>query len=582
MAYATLVRIMELARMHRKDILTASVLAVISALLGTVAYILAYRIVISISAKDAAAGMIGLALGAACAVTLRYIMLYLSSRYAHRAAFNTLYTLRMRLVEKIGLLPLGFFTETDSGTLNKVVGDDVEKIEGLLAHHIPDVVSSFTTPFFLICILIVHNPILALCSLVPMLLAFMAQKKLFQLRNKNIRHFHNSLERVNKVVIEFIRCLPAIKALNRDVISHAQYAGAIREYVDVTCDWSIGASRWYALFKVALGSGMLFIVPPGVYFITTGSLTPQELTLFLLLGLAFTAPLDRLMLFSGSLNQIIESVRRIDKVLNSEPLPLKKPAQRPEHFDIAFKDVFFSFGDRPVFSGASFHLKEGTVNAFVGGSGAGKSTAAQLIARFHDPSQGFVCIGGVDIRSIAAQDMSALVSVVFQQTFLFSDSIENNIRAGNSDVPFERVCEAAKAASVAGFIKSLPQGYNTRVGNGGIHLSGGESQRIAIARAILKNAPILLLDEATAFADPENEIRIQQGLAELIRGKTVVVIAHRLPTIVNADQIIFFGEGRALAAGRHNDLLHSFAPYAELWRLQNLSAEWELKVDQNA
>lgn len=580
MTLTIIARLLGLAREYRRSIIAASVCAVCSALLGTLSYLFAYRIIVAGSPGAAASAIPAMAAATAVAVVLRYFLLTCSSHYAHNAAFNTLKSLRVRLVEKLGTLPMGYFIETDSGVLNKIVGEDVEKVEALLAHHIPDVVSSLATPVILLVILAWYDPFMALCTLCPVVLAFYAQRRLFALRDKNIRRFHDTLERVNTVIIEFIRCLPAIKAFNRSVSAHRKYTNAIAEYVEVTRDWSIGASRWYALFKVALGSGLLFIVPPGVYRIVSGSLSPQELTIFLLLGLAFTSPLDRLIQFSGSLNQIIESVRRIDGILNTAPLPTVAGDGVPDSYDVAFENVHFSFGDKPVFTNASFQLRQGTMNAFVGRSGAGKSTAAQLIARFYDPAEGRVTIGGKDIRSFDPATLNSLVSVVFQQTFLFSDTIENNIRAGNTSASFEQVREAARAAHIEKHIESLPDSYQTVAGSDGVHMSGGERQRIAIARAILKNAPILLLDEATAFADPENEERIQHALAALSHNKTVIVIAHRLPTITDAEQILFFGEGRILASGTHEEMLASCHAYAELWARQNQSGQWLLRGEE--
>ena len=571
-----------MAQAYKSDIIIASCCAALSAGLGVVFYLFAYRLILASTDEVMQELLLPTAGILLIVFAFRYLLLAISSRFAHQAAFNTLHGLRMRLVEHVATLPMGFFSRTDSGTLNKIIGEDVERVEGLLAHHIPDVVSSLVLPVVLFGVLAWHDVTLALCSLGPLLLAMLAQRKLFRLRDKNIRHFHATLERVNAIIVEFIRCIPLLKSLNRDVYSHVKYTQAIHDYVDVTSEWSIRASRYYALFKVALGSGLIFLVPPGAYLIVTGSISPQTLTLFLLLGLAFTAPLDKLILFAGSLNQIMESVRRIDSVLEQSPLPALQPSAFPERYDISFENVSFSFAERTVFSQRSFFLRQGTLNAFIGHSGAGKSTALQLIARFYDPSDGKICIGGHDIRHIEPARLNTLISVVFQNSFLFSDSIENNIRAGLGEQDFAQVQKAAEAAYAHDFIMSLPEGYQTIVGTGGQHLSGGERQRIAIARAVLKNAPILLLDEATAFADPENELAIQRALAQLAKNKTVVIVAHRLTTVVDADQILLFSDGGISASGKHADLLASSKEYAELWERQNAATAWEIRGSANA
>lgn len=274
----------------------------------------------------------------------------------------------------------------------------------------------------------------------------MIQRKMFALRNKNIREFHDLRERMNSVIIEFICCLPIIKAFSLTTASYQKYVGTINSFTDFMCQWGIKASGYYALFKMFLSSGIIFIVPAGVYLILQGESNAVELSLFLLMGLALTAPLDRLLLFAGSLSLIIESVSRIDDILHAKPLPVLSPEQTPEAFDVVFENVSFSYGERTVLSDVSLTLKSGTKTAFVGYSGAGKTTATQLLARYHDPDKGRILIGGVDIRFINSHELASCMSLVMQNTFLFNDTVENNIRAGNTTCSFQDVTHAAEAA----------------------------------------------------------------------------------------------------------------------------------------
>ncbi|MEM7659593.1 MAG: ABC transporter ATP-binding protein, partial [Bacteroidota bacterium] len=467
---------------------------------------------------------------------------------------------------KLGDLPLGFTQQHHSGALKKIVTDDVERLEGFLAHQIPDFVKGLVLPFVTIGYLFYVDWRLAAISFVPLLviaiwvpLAFRSPK----MKSAMQQHL-NSQEEMNATIVEFVQAMPVMKIFGQTASTFQKYSQSVNGFAA----WAIAYTRQsappFAVFMSFMSNATLPILVLGTYLYLTSGLAVTTLILFLILGVGYIKPIFALSNMSMQLMLITQGIARLDKIL-FHPTQADQTGVIPTQHDIRFEGVDFAYeGEHKVLNQVSFHLPSQSLTAFVGPSGAGKSTAAQLIARFWDVQEGSICIGGIDIRDFPLASLMEQVAFVFQDSFLFRETIYENIRMG-MDKTEPEVIAAAQAAQCHAFISRLPKGYQTPFGGKGVYLSGGEQQRIQLARAILKDAPILILDEATAFSDPENEALIQQAVSHLIIEKTVVVIAHRLSTIVDADQIILFDQGKVEALGTHAALLTDSALYQKMW-----------------
>lgn len=571
-------RLIEIAGEKKRKLTGSAVLAAIGTLLGFVPFIVIYLVAVALLSPPIDEAYVwDLALIALAATTGRFVLMYFSTVLSHMAAFEILFGIKRSIMEKIGHLPLGYLNTRTSGGIKKIITEDVDRIELFIAHHIPDVVSGVVLPVVTIIFLFTVDWRLALVSLVPVPLAFIAMSYAYrESESKSMKGYFVALEEMNGIIVEYVRGMPVIKVFNQTVDSFSRFKESVYRYRDYVNRWTRECVPAFSAFTVCVNLPILFILPAGIWFYVNGTLQMPDLILFLILGVGYMSGMMKMMMFGGLWRQIGEGLSRIDAILNEPELPVPENPKIPDGYSVEFRDVTFSYGSEPVLSGVSFTAPEGDVTALVGPSGAGKSTAAQLIPRFWDIDSGSITIGGVDIRDIPPEKLMDMISFVFQDLYMFHDTVEENIRMGNKEASKDDVIAAARAARADTFISELPGGYDTVIGSGGTYLSGGEQQRIILARAILKDAPVIVLDEATAFADPENESKIQEAFSHLMTGKTAIVIAHRLSTIADAGRIVVIDNGRVEECGRHGELLEEGGLYSRMWAAHMSARNWRL------
>ena len=549
-----LARLIEIAGTKRRLLIGAMLLAVITAIVQFVPIIAVYNILIELAEHALDPSLIDkayiwlwsyIALGAFFAFG---VLTFASLMLSHIAAFNILYEIRMQLVQKMVRLPLGFFSRRASGELKKIMSDDVERIELFIAHHIPDIVTALLFPLILVSYMFAVDWRLAIVVLAVLAMAFYVMGRMYT--GKKIREvskrYVETLGRMNASIVEYIRGIQVVKTFTESTNAYRKLNDDIKEYRKFANEVNVQYQPTYVGFLTILSSALLFIIPVAVWlFVGSASYATfvPVLLMFLFFGVAVFFPVLKLLWIGSFLNQNNMGVQKIDDILYMDEIEEPDIPRHPKDASVEFRNVSFAYDTTPILKAISFISHPGTITALVGPSGAGKSTVAMLAARFWDVQSGEILIGGVPVKEIPTSVLMDNVAFVFQDNMLFFDTIEENIRMGNKTATFEEVARAACAAQCHEFIESLPNGYQTLVGEGGIYLSGGEAQRIALARAILKDSPIILLDEATAFADPENERKILAAFSHLIKGKTVLVIAHRLSTITNADRILYVDKG---------------------------------------
>ena len=514
---------------------------------------------------------------------------FLALCFSHIAAFKTLYHLKYNFIRYLSYLPLGFYSEHSSGELRKIVDDDIEKIEIFIAHQLPDMVGSFATPVIILIILAVFDWRLGLATLVPIILAYIVLISGYRRKDikNNMQEFQSRLVNMSNASVEYIRGITVIKAFNQTFFSFKRFYESIKAYQEYCLKFIYCFKYHMAFFLLILNNIYLFIIP--VMILLLGSTDNYANSIlasifYLIFSLALPAPFFKLLYVSQGLQKAVQSVENMDRILNEKPLTEPESGLEVEHYDIGFHDVTFSYNkiqdneasENNALSHISFTAKQGTTTALVGLSGSGKSTVSLLIPRFFDPDEGSITIGGVDIKQMKSEYLLSLVSFVFQDVFLFKQTILDNIKIGKPDAQLDEVIAASKAAQCHEFIEKLPDGYQSVIGTKGLHLSGGEMQRLAIARALLKNSPILILDEATSFADPENEYKIQLALKVLMQGKTVIMIAHRLSTIKDADQIVVLDKGRIVEKGTHEQLIDKHHTYYKMWQYYKQTLNWQM------
>lgn len=524
------------------------------------------------------------------------IGLYLAALLcAHSAAFDAEYHLKLQISEHLARVPLGRLESLGSGRVGKIMDESVGAIEGFLAHALPDTAAAFTAPVAIVVLLFVFDWRFGLAAVACVVAAFAVEAAGFSnkaITDKMRQHLVNQ-ERMSNATVEYVRGMPVVKTFGRTAESFGRLSRAVRAYTDLALEVALFWQSLMPAFTAIINNAYLFILPVGI--LLGAGISGAEFRAFaldfifyLLFVPSIAGALNKMMYISEDSMIITAQLARIDEVLGIEPLPVPEPgsARVPERFDVEFDTVCFSYdttGEKDGASAGSLALDQvslavpaGTACAIVGPSGAGKSTVASLVARFWDVSSGAVRIGGVDVRDIDPDDLMGCMSLVFQEVHLFRTSLLENIRMARPDATREEVVEAARAAQADGFIRALPQGYDTVFGSAGVHLSGGEAQRVSIARAILADRPIVVLDEATAFSDPENEHLIQLAFERLMAGKTVIMIAHRLSTVTGADQIVVMDGGRVVERGRHEELLGAGGAYARMWDRYTQALSWGL------
>ena len=568
-------RLFELAGQRGRKLTLACVLSVLSSAARIVPFFTIYGVVRELLAHYQEPSMVNQnAILMLCAVTFGAALVYglcafISSALSHTAAYEIIYDLRLQLMEKLSRVSSGFFTGTTQGAIKKVVSDDSNQIEAFLAHHLCEIAAAVATPVFTLLYLFGMDWRLAIVTLLPILISLVLLSACLKQPDKAALQveLHDAQERMQGTVVEYIHGMSVIKVFNRTLNAFQRYEGDLNHFTEVVDRTARANARPMGAYYAFFGAQLLFLLPAVLLLIPMAESYLDFLPvilLFFLVGSGLKEPMENLMQMVILSGRIVEGVSRIDNMLR-QPEPDQDGAGDPTTFDVEFSDVEFAYTEGiPAVDHVSFHLSQGTVTGLVGPSGGGKSTLAQLLLRFYGPQGGTIRIGGVDIREIPPARLMELVAYVFQDSVLFTDTIENNIRMGNTKATMEEVEQAARNAGIHEVIQALPQGYQTVVGRDDAYLSGGEKQRLAIARVFLKDAPIIILDEATAYADAENEAKIQAAFAKLAQNKTVLMIAHRLKTVERADQILVMDKGKLVGAGTHEELLTGCETYKNL------------------
>ena len=495
---------------------------------------------------------------------------------SHRAAFEILYEIRLRLGERMVQMPLGYYAGKNTGEFETVMNESVERLEFFLAHHFPEIITTIFVPIVLAVFLFVLDWRMAIASTTLPLLALGVIIFSGIRWPEMVEKYITAQSMVNSTIVEYIQGIAAIKAFNQTAESFRRFQKNMAFWRDSLFKWNEETALPFTVYQTLITSSLVVIIPTAVWLYRLGTLGLEMLLLFLLLGPLFSLQFMRIYQFLRYYLEEKECMLRVNQLLLAPVLPVYEKKEMPSGFDIAFHGVSFSYEDDAGYAlrNITFQLPQGSVCALVGPSGAGKTTVARLIPRFWDVSEGEILIGGCNIKHIPVEMLLSYVSLVFQDVFLFNDTVLENIRLAKPEAGEEEVKAAAMAARCDEFIEKLPQGYQTAVGERGVKLSAGEKQRISIARALIKDAPVIILDEATAFLDPENEHLLQEAVGNLIRGKTVIIIAHRLSTITGADLILVLEKGIVVEQGCHEELLKNRGLYSKMWEIHTSALGW--------
>ena len=589
---SSLKKILSYAGGHRYLTITGCILSGAAAVLGLVPYICVWaaaRDVLAVFPDVAAAGGSGglvkwgwmAVLFAAANIVLYFAALMCT----HIAAFRTARNIRRAGMAHVMDLPLGFFTGNQSGRLRKLIDDNAGLTEDLLAHKLPDLTAAILTPVAGIVMLFLFDWRMGLLCLLTMVLAVVCMCMMMGGKNAGFFHrYQQEIEKMSAEAVEYVRGIPVVKVFQQTVYSFKAFYAAIQSYSRLASDYAMSCRSGQTGFLTCINGAFVLLIPAAL-LLASGGDVKRVLVNFIFYSLfapACGAMINRIMYMSEAVMEADEAVGRLDEILDQEPMEEPKVQKRPADAAVSFDHVTFTYpgADRPALNNISFTVRPGQVVALVGPSGGGKTTAASLIPRFWDTDSGTVSIGGVNVRKMDTEDLMNQVAFVFQDTRLFKESLMENIRAARPSASREEVMAAAHAAQCDDILRKLPQGLDTVVGTKGVYLSGGEQQRIALARAILKDAPIVVLDEATAFADPENEHQIQKAFEVLTKNKTVLMIAHRLSTVQDADSIIVLSSGKITEQGSHASLLARHGIYAAMWEEYRRSARWRVGKEE--
>ena len=514
------------------------------------------------------------------------IVLYFAALMStHIAAFRTARNIRYTAMQHVLKLPLGFFSENQSGRLRKLIDDNAGLTEDLLAHKLPDLAGTVVTPVAAIAMLFLFDWKMGLLCLLTMVLALLSMCLMMSGKNAGFFHrYQKEIERMSGEAVEYVRGIPVVKMFQQTVYSFKAFYAAIKDYSDLASQYAMSCRVGQTCFLTFINGAFALLIPAALLMASGGNVR-EVLVNFIFYALFAPAcgqMINRIMYMSEAVMEADEAIGRLDEILDQKPMEESKKQNHPVNTTVSFDHVTFTYpgADHPALTDVTFTVRPGQMAALVGPSGGGKTTAASLIPRFWDTDSGIVSIGGVNVRDMNTEDLMKQVAFVFQNTRLFKESLLENIRAARPEASREEVIAAAHAAQCDDILEKLPQGLDTVVGTKGIYLSGGEQQRIALARAILKDAPIVVLDEATAFADPENEHQIQKAFEVLTENKTVLMIAHRLSTVQDADSIIVLNDGKIVEQGRHDSLLAQNGVYAAMWEDYQRSARWKVGKEE--
>ena len=558
----------------------SAVVITIAVILSVVPYFLLFQLISPLLAGARLTfGYVALRVGITAICLVGNAVLYVHGLdLSHFSAYNTLKNLRTALQGRLEQQPLGVIRELGNGRIKKVFTDDIDTIELLLAHAIPEGIANLIIPAVVIIGMFFADWKLALLSLASLPLGLLAMGMMFRIGMSRMGTYYAAAAKMNNTIIEYINGMEVVKVFNRDGESYARFENDINYYRDMTLDWYRICWPWMALYSSILPCVALFTLPIGGWFVIKGWSTLANFILVLCMTFAVGPPLLKAIGFAGKFPQLNYKVDELEKLLDHPPLKQSERSFEGENHDICYEDVHFSYKDTEVIHGIDLKIKEGSMTALVGESGSGKSTLAKLLVHFYDLDSGKITLGGQDITEMRIEALNDQIAYVSQEQFLFNTSLYDNIRIGKPDASREEVLRAASLARCDEFLERFPQGIDSKAGDGGKMLSGGERQRISLARAILKDAPVIVLDEATAFVDPENEEKMNTAISEVIRGKTVLIIAHRLHTVMGADQIVVLDNGSVEALGTHAELLETSPVYRRLWAAAEQSIEWEVRA----
>ena len=562
--------LLKLSGQHKIKLIISAMFSIISTTLSAIPYLLVYSIILELFNREISYNKIqSLVFIAILFIILGVVARILSGIFSHISAFNILYKIRIDLIEHMSKLNMGFFKKNMTGKLKKIINEDVEKLENFIAHQIPDLSSAFATPLIFLGIMFYFNWQLSLVLFIPIILGILAQSGMFKNYMGKVDHFYKLVAKLNSTIMEYINAMNVMKAFNLTAKSFKDYRDNTQEYADYWIELTELAVPYYSAFLCLVDTGLLFIIPIGGIMLLNGKITISVYILFLLMSTIFLNSLRTLFELSESLSFLLKGMEKIIEIFN-EKEQKSGNISFPEHFSesLKYENVTFAYNKAKVINNFTLTIRAGTTTALVGPSGSGKTTIGLLAGRFWDIDEGKITIDGTDIKDISYESLMDNISFVFQDTFMLHDTIYENIIMGKNYTR-EEVENAAKKAQIHDFIMSLPDRYETKIGEGGVKLSGGEKQRISIARAILKNTPIVILDEVTSYSDIENEAKIQSALKTLLKGKTALIIAHRLYTIKNADNIVFMKKGQITEQGTHEELLRNKGDYWHLWSLYN-------------
>ena len=586
-------KVFEYAGPHKKDLYIATFIVLLSVLMGGLPFVLAYQVISPLvmgNAVDTKYVCIRV-IGVLICLILQAILYGWGLDVSHKAAYSTLLRLRTSLQKRFEAVPLGFIQDKGTGTIKKLFVDDVDSLEVLLAHSLPEGIANLMIPIAIYVAMFFIDWKLALLSLASIPISFAAMMIMYSVGMKKMGPYYMAGQKMNNTIIEYINGMEVVKVFNKDAESYERFRKDISDYRDYTLEWYKAAWPWMAIYSSLLPCTIILTLPLGAWFVLCGFSTLPDLILVLCLSLSIGIPLLKSLSFLPTMPQLNYKIAALEQVLETAPLQQTDAVFHGKNYDICFDHITFGYeksqpgpDGQPmvtmdeVIHDISFTAKAGQKTALVGESGSGKSTLAKLLIHYYDPQQGSISIGGQKITEMSLEALNSQVSYVAQDQYLFNTSILENIRIGRPDATDEEVLEAAKKAQCMEFLEKLPQGIHSMAGDAGKMLSGGQRQRISLARAILKNAPIIVLDEATAYADPENEEKMEAAIAELVKGKTLFVIAHKLPAIMNADQICVIEHGKLAATGTHAELLAICEEYKKLWKASQDSAEWKVNA----
>ena len=583
---SSLSKLMDYAGGHKRLTLLGCTLSGVSALLSVAPYIciwfVARGVFNALPDLSGGGGLIQYGWLAVILAVAGMLVYFAALMCTHLAAFRTARNMRKAAARHLMDVPLGYFSSQQSGRLRKQIDDNAGMTETLLAHQLPDLVGAIVTPLAAAVLLFVFDWRMGIICLVPMILgAFLLTRMMGWKNARFFSRYQRAMEDMSAEATEYVRGIPVVKVFQQTVYSFKSFYTSIMGYSNMASDYAMSCRAPMTGFTTVLNGTFLLLIPAGMLlcgWASDGWGALADFLFYLLFSPLCALMMTRIMYASEALMQADEAVHQLDKILEVKPLAEAAKPGKAKGASVELKNVTFRYpgAGGPALRDVSFRVPEGATVALVGPSGGGKTTAASLIPRFWDADEGQVLVGGVDVRQLSTSELMDKVAFVFQDTRLFKTSLLENIRAARPDATKEQVLAAARAARCGDILEKLPAGLDTVVGAGGVYLSGGEQQRIALARAILKDAPIVVLDEATAFADPENEALIQKAFESLTKGKTVLLIAHRLSTVQNADQILVLKEGQIVERGGHEELLARGGVYAGMWKDYQTSAKWKV------